>query len=116
MAFTGADYHRAFEEACAKLPFERAPEIVRSELEGIEWILWETIRGTFFYVAIIVAGLIVVMPAYLLNARASLEGSVIALAAITGLALAVYWLCRLIFHFEVATHVKGRKFGSGGID
>jgi hypothetical protein len=116
MAFTGHDYHLAFEEACAKLPFERDPDAVRSELEGIEWILWEAIRGVFFYVAVLTGGLIVLPVLYLLNSEKSLIPVLIATLVMLIIATGVYWLCRLVFRFEITAHVKGRRFGSGGLD
>lgn len=116
MAFGGRDYNAAFEEACENLALEHDPEEIRSELEGVEWVLWEAIRGVFFYVAIAVAWLIVMPLTYLLDARQSWTGVAVGFAAFILFAVTVYWLCRVIFHFEIATHVRGRKFGSGGLD
>jgi hypothetical protein len=32
------------------------------------------------------------------------------------IAVALYWLFRLIFRLEISGHVRGRRFGSGGLD
>lgn len=116
MAFTGRDYHQAFEEACDKLPYGHDVDAVRSELEEIEWILWEAIRGVFFYVSFFTGILIVAPIAYLLDVE-NLIARLFVFPSVTFLiAIIIYWLCRLVFHYEIAAHVKGRKFGSGGLD
>jgi hypothetical protein len=64
VTFTGRHYHAAFEEACDKLPYVTDKEDVRSDLEGLEWILWEAIRGVFFYAAVLIAWIVVFLPFY----------------------------------------------------
>lgn len=115
MAFTGRDYHAAFEEACATLPLEREEDGVRSRLEGLEWVLWEAIRGVFLIAAVII-GAVAVLPVRLaIGERENWISNAICLAAALVVAFAAYWMFRLIFHVEVSAHVKGRKFGSGGL-
>lgn len=116
MAFSGVDYHAAFEEACEKLARVRDADEVRSDLEGIEWILWEAIRGVFFLASIIAAWFIVVPVFYFLVDEKTFVAFAIEIAIVIMLAAALYWLLRLVFHFEIAKHVKGRRFGSGGLD
>jgi uncharacterized membrane protein YraQ (UPF0718 family) len=116
MAFTGRDYHTAFEEACETLPFVTDEDEVRSSLEGIEWILWEAIRGFFFQVSIIVAGLLVLPLFYLLVPEKTFSANLVAMGLIIVIAVALYWLLRLAFRLEISAHVKGRRFGSGGLD
>lgn len=116
MSFDGRDYHHSFEEACKKLPYVRDSDEVRAELEGIEWQLWEAVRGVFFYGTVLTAGLIVLPIAYALDSPKSFVGGMIAFVAIALLATALYWLFRFIFWEQISRHVTGRKFGNGGLD
>jgi hypothetical protein len=115
MAFTGRDYHAAFEEACEKLPYVTDKDDVRSELEGIEWILSEAIRGVFFYAAVLAAWLMVFPPFLFLIAERTWAASAAALGVMIVIAIALYLLLRLTFWLEISAHVKGRRFGSGGL-
>lgn len=116
MAFNGRDYHAAFEDACATLPFETDEGEVRDKLAGLEWILWEAVRGVFFYAAVFVGAAIVLPVQFALVERDNWLLNAVFLIAMITIAFAAYWVFRLIFHFEVSIHVKGRKFGSGGLD
>lgn len=112
--FSGPDYNQQFEEACAELPGETDPDMVRRNLMSIEWVLWEAIRGVFGHIALCIAALIVLPPFYLLDARQSWTTGLIILGLLLLLTLAIYWLCRAIFHYEIGRHVRGRRFGEGG--
>lgn len=114
--FNGRDYHTAFEEACELLSIDGDDETARDALEHVEWVLWEAIRGVFFYVAVLLAALVVLPFLYLLGNERTMIVSVFGFAVLAVIATAIYWLCRLVFRLEVSNHVKGRRFGSGGID
>ncbi|WP_394887457.1 hypothetical protein ACG873_21550 [Mesorhizobium sp. AaZ16] len=116
MAFTGRDYHAAFEEACETLPYVTDKDEVRSSLEGIEWILWEAIRGVFFYAAVLIAWLMILPPFFFLIAERTWAASAAALGVMIVIAVALYWLLRLTVRLEISGHANGRRFGSGGLD
>lgn len=114
MSFTGADYHRVFEEACRELPWERSEEAVRGKLLTVEWIMWEALRDVFSRVSMIIGALIVLPFASLISPgedRAWLALLVI-FGAFVALATLLYWICRGVFHFEFARKIRGRKFGT----
>jgi len=111
MSFDGTDYHQVFEKACDELPGTSDPAVVRSELSGIEWVLWEGIRGAFVKVAVALASLIVLPPVYLLDLPQSLTLGLVVTGSLVGLTISIYWLCRLVFYLEIGRHVRGRRFG-----
>lgn len=115
MSFTGRDYHYAFEEACQTLAHTSDNGEVRSALEGMEWILWEAIRGVFFTCAVVVAGPLVMIPYFTLSNDRTFADGAIALAISAVVAAALYWLFRLSFALEISRQVKGRTFGDGGL-
>jgi hypothetical protein len=113
MSFTGEDYHRVFEEACRDLPLERNPDTVRAKLLTIEWMLWEALRGVFFFISLTLSGLIIFPITYMILPadHRSWIGGLIAFAVFAVLAILIYWTCRGIFHLEFAVKVRGRRFG-----
>jgi hypothetical protein len=111
--FCGPDYHREFEQACDELAEVRHPkEDVRNTLIWIEWVLWEAIRGVFFYAALAISLPPFIIYRYLVGYQEiwSLETLVLA-GAFVVLAGVVYGVLRFIFFFEIGRHVKGRQFG-----
>ena len=87
--FDGRDYHHKFEELCAKLSAWAPEDEVRSEMEQLEWILWEAIRGVFFLAAAIPA----------LAASALLGQFSLALGA----AAAAHWLIQILTNRTLST-------------
>jgi hypothetical protein len=111
--FSGPDYHREFEQACDELAEMRHPkEDVRNTLIGIEWVLWEAIRGVFGYAAFAISLPALGLYRYLVGYSEtwSLQ-TLIEAASFLVLAGVVYGVLRAIFFFEISRHVKGRKFG-----
>ena len=111
MSFSGPEYHQVFEKACNELPGTSDAAVVRSELCGIERVLWEGIKGVFARIALAVASLIVLLPVYLLDLPQSLTLGLIVTGTLVGLTISIYWLCRLVFFIEIERHVHGRRFG-----
>ena len=119
MAFDGRDYQLQFEEACKELRHTDEDMETRSSLEGIEWVLWEAIRGVFLYAAIIPPLLILILLEYsfkLSEEMGSFMSLAFWLAFIISIALAIYWFLRFLFWYEISRYVKGRKFGDGGLN
>lgn len=117
MSFTGADYHRVFEEACTDLARERHADAIRAKLLTIEWILWEALRGIFFLISMTLSGLVVFPTIYLMvpSDQRSWVTAVIGLVVFAILTALIYWICRGVFHWEFAVKVQGRRFGDGGL-
>jgi hypothetical protein len=114
--FTGEDYNRAFDDACEAMARERDPEGIRAQLEMIEWIFWEALRGVFLNVALMVSAFVVFGTAYVISVGHSITTGVIQMVAIVVLTAALYWIFRLVFHVQIAAKVRGRRFGYGGVD
>ncbi len=112
MTFDGRDYYQRFEEACVKLVCADNEDEVRSELEQIEWTLWEAIRDVFLFAAVIPSGFLVLMVAQIL--KDSVFGwwlFVMLLLVFILLTISIYWLLRFLFWYQISRHVKDRKFG-----
>lgn len=119
MAFDGRDYHQLFEEACSNLKHLDEDVESRHSLEGIEWVLWEAIRGVFFYVAITVPLIVFAFLelAFDITEKMSTSATIAYWTIVTIFpALFIYWLLRFVFWHEISRHVKGRTFGDGGLD
>jgi hypothetical protein len=112
--FSGPEYHNEFEQARRELPGETDPDVVGRRLMNVEWVLWEALRGAFGRIALIIAALVVLPPAYILEVSRSWKSMLVALAILLLLTVSTYWLCRAVFHYEIARHVRGRRFGEGG--
>lgn len=112
--FSGPEYQKEFESACGALVGEDDPVQVRRVIMNVEWVLWEATRGVFGSIALTMACLIVGLPAFLLDLPKSLLAGATVLVLVAAITIGIYWLCRLIFHWEIARHVVGRKFGEGG--
>jgi len=119
MAFDGRDYHQAFEETCSNFRQFGGGLDARDSLEQNEWMLWEAIRGVFFYAAILISTLILVLIELIFNLKDKMsvfENMVYLAIVIIPTALVIYWLLRFIFWCEISRHVRGRNFGDGGLD
>ena len=113
MAFDGRDYHRQWKEAISELQYTRDAEEIDGALRHIEWILWEAIRGVFFYFSVFIAGVSVSVPVWLIGMNDTnwiVKTIIVALAII--IALLSYWFLRFLFWYEISRHVKDRKFGN----
>ena len=113
--FDGRDYHQAFEDARDKLTgrvLDR--DEVLGQLVGIEWTLWEAIRGAMIITGNI-AALILIAPAAYLTWQTGNSGWVVGVLFV-GLWLTVtiglYWIFKFAAYYEIARHVKGRRFGN----
>lgn len=112
--FDGRDYHQSFEKARDELAgrvLDR--DEVLGQLIGVEWTLWEAIRGAMFVASCIAAFVLVAPIAYFSWRYGALGwiGSVAVVLAWLSVATGLYWLFRATFHYEVTRHVKGRRFG-----
>lgn len=76
----------------------------------IEWTLWEAIRGAMIVTGKIVALLVVAPIAYLASNTGWVAG-VICLGVWLAITIGVYWIFKFAVHYEIARHVKGRRFG-----
>lgn len=112
--FSGPDYQREFESACGALVGEDDPVQVRRVMLNVEWVLWEAIRGVFGTISILIGGMIVFLPAYLLDLPKTLAVGSTIFFLFASATVGLYWLCRLTFHWEISRHIAGRKFGDGG--
>ncbi len=112
--FTGRDYHHAFEEARDELAGRLLDrDEVLGKLVGLEWTLWEAMRGAMLLTGSI-AGLIVTVPiSYLVSQSGNSGWPIMALLFALWLAIAVglYWIFRFVVYVEITRHVKGRRFG-----
>lgn len=112
--FDGRDYHQAFEQARDDLAGKILDrDEVFGHLVGLEWTLWEAIRGAMFVTGNI-AGLIAILP---LSIFAWRTGDFSWLAGVLGAAIwlvvtfGLYGVFRIAVHYEIGRHVKSRRFG-----
>lgn len=112
--FDGRNYHQAFEKTLdeiASRPLDRDEAL--GQLVGLEWTLWEAIRGAMIKASCL-AGLIVVVPlGYLLSSSGSFDwvtaGALFAVWLFVCIGL--YWLFKFAAFSEIGRHIKGRRFG-----
>lgn len=114
--FDGRSYHLEFEEACEKLVYENEIDEVRLALMGIEWVLWEAIRGVFFLTSVILS-LLITLPfaGTIKETMGTFWGATVIVSFVIVAALAIYCLMRIVFWAEISRHLTGRKFGDGGL-
>lgn len=109
--FPGRDYEAIFQEACKCLPGEQDPVVVERVLRIVEDALWRAVRSAIFSVSLIISCLI---SFYYFIEIVQIKTTLHALQAMTimlPICLAVYWLCRAVFHHEIGRFVRGRDFG-----
>ena len=109
--FSGVEYNNDFEEACQDLAVERDPRQVRQRLMNIEWVLWDAIKGVFIQISSILACLIVLPLTYLMSPDRSWVVAIGGLLTFLILGTLIYWVCRIVFYFEISRHVRPRSFG-----
>jgi hypothetical protein len=112
--FDGRDYHQAFEEACDQLTgrvLDRNE--VLGQLVGIEWTLWEAVRGAMIVVSNIITLIAIAPIAYVAwpTGNSSWIVGMIFVVLWGAVAFGIYWIFRLTAYYEIARHVKGRRFG-----
>ncbi len=109
--FDGRDYHQAFEEARDELAGRVLNrDEVLGKLVGIEWRLYEAIRGAMIVTGKIVALLVLAPIAYLAWNTGWVAGGVM-LGLWLAITIGLYWIFKFAVHYEIARHVKGRRFG-----
>ena len=112
--FDGRDYHQAFEEACDQLTGRVLyRNEVLGQLVGIEWTLWEAVRGAMIVVSNIIALITIAPIAYAAwsTGNSSWIAWMIFVVLWSVVAFSIYWIFRLTAYYEIARHVKGRRFG-----
>ncbi len=110
--FGGRDYVYEFERVSADLVGEEDPDVVKSRLASLEWVLAEAFKAVLFYISIHV----VLVPVMLIGFFAGLKDAswtfkfIILGLAVLAIAL-VYGLSRFILWYEISRHVRPRRFG-----
>lgn len=113
--FDGRDYNSAFEEARDKLAdctLDR--DEVLGHLVGIEWTLWEAIRGAMIMTGNI-AALFAIAPIAFFAWQSGQQGWIagsVCIALWLTVSIGLYWIFKFVAFFEITRHVKGRKFGT----
>jgi hypothetical protein len=109
--FNGSDYHREFEETLGNLTGRVLDQDdVLGQLVGLEFTLWEAVKGAALVTGQLLATLFIVPAIYLLRDAGWVwiaACGVVYLVVITG----VYWLFKLAAYWEISRHVRGRRFG-----
>ena len=113
MGYAREDYDQAFEDACQALRSPGEMDIVRGQMLRVEEVLWLALRRVFAGIAVAVGSLVVLPPVYLIDLPQSLATGVMMTASLVALSIVVYWLCRLVFHLEISSQIRGRRFGDG---
>jgi hypothetical protein len=112
--FNGYDYHHAFEEARDELAGSiHDRDQVLGKLVRVEWTLWEAMRGAMIQTGSI-AGLLVSAPIIhfaWLTGNSSWTAAALFLPLWLTVTTGLYWVFKFVVHFEIARHVKGRRFG-----
>jgi hypothetical protein len=109
--FDGRDYHQAFEKARDELagrPLDR--DEVLGQLVGIEWTLWEAIRGAML-ITCNIAALLVVAPISYLTWNNGWAAGALGLGIWLAVAISLYFVFKFAVHYHIARYVKGRRFG-----
>ena len=116
MGYAREDYDQAFEDACQALTSAREFQMVRGQMLRVEEVLWLALRRVFAGIAVAVASLVVLPPVYLLDLPQSLATGLMVTGSLLAVSVLVYWLCRLVFHLEISSRIRGRRFGEGLIE
>jgi|GEM_PF-3365436 hypothetical protein len=116
MGYAREDYDQAFEDACQALRSPGELYMVRGQMLRVEEVLWLALRRVFAGIAVAVASLVVLPPVYLLDLPQSLATGLLVTGSLSAVSVLVYWLCRLVFHLEISSRIRGRRFGEGLVE
>ncbi|MCZ8181896.1 MAG: hypothetical protein O9322_02920 [Beijerinckiaceae bacterium] len=112
--FTGHEYQSEFTEVCQKLAGEAKSESeVKNALIGLEWIIWEAIRGALIQGSAVLGFGFVFIPAYALgvNPRENWSTGLFLLCLALAAMLLIYWTLRLSLFLGLTKHVRSHRFG-----
>lgn len=112
--FTGREYQSDFSEVCKKLAGEAKSEReVKNALIGLEWILWEAIRGALIQASAVLGFGFVLLPTFLLgiNLRESWTAGLFAVGLAIAFTLLIYGVLRLSLFLGLTKHVRSHRFG-----
>jgi len=112
--FDGRDYQESFQNALNELTSEGVDrDVVLGQLVGIEFTLWEAIRGAMILTGNI-AALMIIAPVAYLAGQTSGERWVMGVVCVVAwllITFALYWIFKFAVYYEIGRHVKGRRFG-----
>lgn len=112
--FTGREYQSDFIEVCQTLAGEAKSEReVKNALIGLEWILWEAIRGALIQASAVLGFSLVFVPAFLLgiDLRESWKAGLFAVGLAIAVTLLIYGVMRLSLFLGLTKHVRSHRFG-----
>jgi hypothetical protein len=112
--FTGREYQSDFIEVCQTLAGEAKSEReVKNALIGLEWILWEAIRGALIQASAVLGFSLVFVPAFLLgiDLREIWKAGLFAVGLAIAVTLLIYGVMRLSLFLGLTKHVRSRRFG-----